>query len=120
MEIEEVGVTLSAKEQEKADFYATIEKIENKDLLETVLRSAEWRVMRDVWKFTRDWAQTKLNGIDPNDKNEIVRLQIMIDFYDNVLPRSIANYRSLGRDALELAKENGWIDRVAKFFKQDL
>lgn len=119
MELEQVGTLVSAKEQERLDFYATIQKLENKDFLEEVLRSDKWRVLRDVWKQTRDWAQTKLNGIDPNDRNEIIRLQIMIDFYENVLPRSIANYRSLGRDALELAKEQGWIDRIAKVFQRD-
>jgi hypothetical protein len=117
MELESVGVELNEKEQAKQEFYDTIAKLENKDLLEKVLRSEEWRVMRDVWKDTREMAQHRLNGIDPNDTNEIIRLQIMIDFYDNVLPRSIANYRSLGRDAFTIAKENGWLNKVATYLK---
>ena len=117
MELESVGVELTEKELLKKEFYETVERLENKDLLEEVLRSDKWRVMRDVWKATREMAQNRLNGIDPNDKNEIVRLQIMIDFYDNVLPRSIANYRTLGRDAYETAKAQGWLDKVAAFLK---
>lgn len=117
MDLEMVGKELTEKEQAKKEFYETIEKLENKDLLEKVLRSDEWRVLRDTWAQTRAWAQDKLNGIDPNDKNEIIRLQIMIDYYDNVLPRSIANYRMLGRDALEISKANGWIEKVATYLK---
>jgi hypothetical protein len=119
LELEMVGKELSEKEQEKKDFYETIEKLENKDFLEEILRSEKWRVMRDAWKQTRDWAQNELNGVDPNDTNKIIRLQVIIDFYDNVLPRSIANYRELGRMALEQAKANGWIDRIAKVFKAE-
>lgn len=119
MQLEEVGRELTEKEQAKKDFYETIEKLENKDFLEEVLRSDKWRVLRDVWKQTRDWAQNELNGCDPNDTHKIIRLQVIIDYYDNVLPRSIANYRTLGRDALELAKANGWVDRIAKVFTKE-
>lgn len=119
MDLETVGKALSEKEQERLEFQQTLEKIEDKDFLERVLRSEEWSVFRKAWEQTRAHAQHKLNGIDPNNTNEIIRLQIMIDFYDNVLSRSISTYRELGRQALRIAREEGWLDRIAAVFTKE-
>lgn len=118
MELEQVGRSLSEKEIERQEFHALLEKIEDKERLEKVLKSEDWGVWRKVWAQTRDWAQHELNGIDPNDTKKIIRLQIMIDFYDNVLKRSIENYRMLGKEALEIAKERRWLDRLSVLFQK--
>lgn len=119
MELEQAGKILSGKELEKHEFYQTLEKIENKDFLEQCLKSEEWSVWRKVWKDTRDYAQLQLNQIDPKDTLGIMRLQMAIDFYDNVLKRSIETYRTLGKEALGIARENGWLDRLATYLRKD-
>lgn len=117
MEIEEVGKELSEKELEKQEFYTTMAKLEDRHMLETVLKSEEWKVLRRVWKDNRDAMVEKLTTIDPTDIEGIRRCQTMIDFYDNVLPRSIEEYRNRGREAFETAKEQGWMDRIATYLK---
>lgn len=119
MDFSQVGKQLSEKEQAKVEFYQTLEKIEKLDWLEATLKDEKWSVWTQVWEQTRDWAQHKLNGIDPNNTNEIIRLQIMIDFYDNVLKRSVENYRQLGKEALEIAQEKGWLNRLGTYLRRD-
>ncbi len=119
MELAQVGKQASEKELEKQELYRTLEKIEDKDWLEQTLKDEKWQVWHKVWEQTRDWAQHKLNGIDPKDTHGIIRYQIMIDFYDNVLKRSIENYRALGKEALEIAEEKGWLNRLGTYLRKD-
>lgn len=104
-------------DEEKQFYFDTISKLEDAHFLEEILKSEKWEVMRRVWLKTRDWAQQKLNGEDPNNTLAIMRWQMMIDFYDNVLQRSIEDYRRLGKEAYDNANNNGWLGKIAIYLK---
>jgi hypothetical protein len=106
------------RDEEKEFYFSTIAKLEDAHYLDEVLKSDKWEVMRRVWSAQRDLAQQQLNGANPDDKTSIIRWQIMIDFYDNVIPRSIEDYKRRGKEAYETAQERGWLSKVAIYLKQ--
>ncbi len=104
-------------DEDKQLYFDTIARLEDAHFLEEVLKSEKWEVLRRVFEKNRDWAQQRLNGEDPDNKTAILRWQIMIDFYDNVLQQEIESYRRLGKEAYERASEMGWLDKLSIYLK---
>lgn len=104
--------------EDKEFYFSTIAKLEDAHYIDEVLNSEKWEVIRRIWLQTRDFAQHKLNGENPEDKIAILRWQMMIDFYDNVMERSIQEYKKLGREAFDAADQNGWLGKLGLYIKK--
>lgn len=106
--------------EDRKFYFETIAKIEDSAFLEEVLKSEKWEIIRRIFETTRDDAQQKLNGEaldNPESIKRALRWQIMIDFYDNVLPNMIERYRAIGKAAYETANDRGWLSRIARHIK---
>ena len=108
---------MSQVEEEKQLYFETIAKLEDQSYVQEIMQSEKWEVIQRVFKKNRDYAQLRLNGEDPDNKTAILRWQIMIDFYDNVLPQEIDAYKRLGKEAYETADANGWLHKLGLFLK---
>lgn len=103
---------LSSKERDEI-----LKRIENGAILEKIQKDPEWEILQDAFRYVRDRAVEGLRTVDPNDKTQILRLQLQADFYDDVLPNIVKQIRTEAEEAYEAAKEHGIVSHVLSYFK---
>lgn len=105
---------------ERKEWEDLVLKLEDKQRLERLLQSEDWSVMHKAWGNIASAAKHNLTVIDPEDKMGIIKLQLFVAFYENVIPKTISEYRLMGEEAYAAAKENNWLGRVGAWLQDKI
>jgi hypothetical protein len=108
----------SGRTQEDQDFKEILEKLEDGKMMEMCLNSPEWKPWRKAWKYLAKQAKETLLTVNPDDKTQILRLQLQAQWYDSILENTIKQYRLEAEEAYEAAKDRGWIDSVLRYLQK--
>ena len=104
--------------EEKKAWDDVVRKLDAKQRLEKMMKDENWQVFHNAWRDISNAAKHNLTVIDPKDTLGIMKLQMLVDFYESVIPKTISEYRLLGEEAYQTAKSNGWLGQVGTWLKE--
>jgi wobble nucleotide-excising tRNase len=104
--------------QQERDFQEITKKLEDAAMMERLLKSPEWKVWNDAWQYLADQAKNALKVVDPDNKTQIMRLQLQIQFFEDVIPNTIKQIKLEGEEAWEAADSKGWMRSVLEYLNK--
>lgn len=105
-----VGEAMEDKERE--EYRAVLDRLNDGARMEKMLHSDDWKAFNAATKYIAEKANKALKTVDPADQNAIVRLQLQAQFYEDVIPQIIQQYKAEAEEAFEAAKQQDWLGRI--------
>jgi len=87
-----------------------MKRLRSGEMADALEKHPEFQILREASRRMRDRAMKQLVNVNPTDYKRMVQLQLMAQFYDNILVTMINNFKQEAEAVFEEAKAAGLVN----------
>jgi len=105
-------------QEEQEEYLKALNNLEKNAQVEDVQNHEGWKIFETAWRHVAELSKKKLATINPDDRLSIIKLQVNVNFYENVLKETINNINKAATNSYEFAYDKGWLQEMGSHVTQ--